>query len=403
MGQITADAVIELSEKYAKFALGYCIHGKPVIIYSDKKPMRGISGGRIVDPEAVRNSLIGFQHAGNGADGLDISVGTVSIVVPSIGLVTYEYERTFGVFSPDNVIGKSDIINIVSSFSKEEMPNHNEIVDIIPFRFILDDQKVFENPPLKQVSGRIVAKARFLTLPSKYHNEYRRVVESAGFRINRTMVSTYCACEMIKSEKTLGLPDSYFFVDYGAGMTMVGLVGHNVNFHSIFFQEGGETMAENVAAKCGINVEIAHRLLDKYGYDTREHSFQRPIYVENENGTNPIKVFQKDLNQAILESVSKLCSLIQSAINSLADKQRNKEFILPFPLVFSGGASQLHGLKEALEKCMGDKEIHFYVPTVAGGRDPGMTNILGCLVAQSEYHGSLQESGRAMTTLSRED
>ena len=404
MEQISARAVIELSDDNAKFILGYCNHGKPVVLYTETLPCAGISNGKIVDAKAVAKTIAQFRESQSAVQGLDIQADTVSIVVPSCGLQVYSNTETIGVADRNDRIANSDIINVVSAASKCSIPNENVLVDAIPEFFAIDRGMKYENPPVNQISKMITVKVKYHTLPEKYYISYKTTVEDAGFRIYRVMVSTYCAAEMIKSEKGLTLPQNYFYVDYGGSMTTVSIVGGDSPFDSRFFNNGGDDLARKLSDSFGISIQNAKVILAEYGYDQRPHKYRRPIVSVEGNGATK-KFYQEDLNAFLANYYRGFDQFLANTISTLVDIQgeSKRAAFESFPIVFSGGASSLHGLKDLLPLSIGKRSVYFYVPTAIGARDPSLVNVLGCLVAQGTYKGSLQENNRGVSTLVRED
>jgi hypothetical protein len=71
------------------------------------------------------------------------------------------------------------------------------------------------------------------------------------------------------------------------------------------------------------------------------------------------------------------------------------------PIVFTGGASKLHGLETFMAKAMPNREQYFVVPRTIGARDPGYSALLGLLLCSGRYVGSLEDNYHGMGSVAR--
>lgn len=394
-------ACLEITSDYAKFAVGYSLGGSPILLYYAKKRIPGlVNGGKIVNRAALSEVLKGFLALEDENLRLKINASNISIVVPPIGFEVYQNHKTTNVIAADSTIDRIDILNVMSLVKKEIIPSGNVIVDIVPDAFMLEDGRAFRNPPLEEKSNSITVQAKLHTLPERILNDYRRVAEEAGFRVKRSCVASYCASQLIASYKDL--PESYIYVDIGARVTTVSLIGKTSPFGSLFFLQGGDDLSESIAKAFGLDFQKAQEIKEKYGYNKREPKFVLPIVKGADGDGNPKDFFQKDLNAVISEFYSKYDVVLTNAISTISGKKASSvSSIDAAPLIVSGGGSLLAGTSDLLAPVYIHRRLILFVPRVLGARDPGATNLLGLIAAEGSYKGTLEDNYHGVSTLSR--
>ena len=388
-------ACFEISSDAIKVLIGYELGGQPIVLYRKKKELPGlIKDGQIADPNGLIRALAELHNLDDEAAHLRISISEICFILPPIGLVVYESDKTTNVVSPTNEIGKIDIANVISLVKKETIPGGNSIVDIIPDEFILDDGSRYANPPLGTKSSSLTIRAKIHALPENLSSTYNRLVNQAGFRIKKASVSTYCVAELLKTERDL--PLSYLLVDMGARLTTVSLIGEGAPYSSVSFYAGGDDLTEMIAATFYCPFDVAERLKVEYGYREKIRAYDPPLLGDAEEGQ---AYHQSELNAVINEFFEQYMVTLNNAFGSLLSRYGGQFNSLPVILI--GGASKLHGIEPFLEKALPGRELHYYTPRAIGARDRGYASLLGLLISSGKYTGSLEDNYRGMGSVSR--
>lgn len=394
-------ACLEISSDYAKFAVGNLLHNQPVLLYYAKKPLKGgLVKGEINNPKLIQDVIKELLQIEDESMGLKINGTSVSIVLPPLGFQIYSCQTVTNVIASTSLIDKIDIANVMSLVKKKQIPFGNVIVDIVPDAFILANGKGYANPPLGEKSDSLAVQAKIHTLPEKLLYDYRTTVEGAGFRVKRACVATYCASQLIQTDKTM--PETYIYVDIGARLTTVSFVGKTSPFGSLFFAQGGDDLTEKIAETLSLSIDDARLLKEKYGYDPRENKYQMPLIKSKDDDGKPTVYYQANLNAVIESFFDTYDSLLANAIQTILSQKMPGDGSEKVPLVFGGGGSLLYGLSSLLVASIGKRPFVLYTPKVIGARDPGAINLLGLICAEGSYRGTLEDNYHGVSTLSRD-
>lgn len=395
-------AVIEITNKVARLVVGHVLDDKPFIIYSTEKPIEGmVARGEIVDPDKLVSVIKTLKLIEDQNLHLKLSVPEVTLVIPPLGLEVFQADKTTNIVSPTSIIESIDISNVLSLVSKEKVPNGSEIVDIVPDVFITEVGTGYEIPPVGQKSNSLTLKAKVLAMPSHIIDSYRQVVESAGIRTRRILVSPYALTALARSDSSF--PPHYLLLDMGAATTTVSLVGYKSLIASNILMLGGNDLALQISDEFEIDPIKSAELMELYGISTRELAFE-PVVV---NGVNrlgePEKFTTKDLNEVITNFLDKnyfkqldvvLTTLLTGCSASVAK----------LPVVITGGFSNLKGFREILTQKFAEHEgVRFLAPTSVGVRDAKFSCSTGALIASSKYRGALSDQRAKVSQIERVD
>lgn len=395
-------AVLEICSSSVKFAVGYSEGRVPHVLYYKKFPLSGfVKDGQIPNPIALGEAIAPNLNIEDEDLKLKVDPTTINFVVPPIGFQVFQNDKTTNVVR--DTIEQLDISNVTLMLKRDEVPNGSYLVDIVPDAFVTDKGKTFGNPPIGERAEYLTLFAKIFTLPEQIYSSYVQAAQSAGLRVLRSSVATQCAAMMVASEG--GYPSTYFYLDLGAHLTTVSLIGNNSPYASLFFPLGGDDLTNKIAQAFEIPLEDAEMLKKKFGYDERTFAYPTPIYKKDIDGVKKT-ISQNQLNTVITEFFTSYNAYIKNAINTLIDNQakaQNMADKTPFaslPLVVSGGTSLLKGLEKLLDDLDGRK-LHKFSPKTLGARDPGATNILGLIVASGEYRGTLEDNYHGISSLTR--
>lgn len=390
-------ACLEISSDAVKVLIGYELGGAPVVLYRTKKELPGlIKEGQITDPNSLIRALADLHTLNDEAARLRISVSEICFILPPIGLMVYESDKTTNVVAPNNEIAKIDIANVVSLVKKESIPGGNSIVDIIPDEFVLDDGSRYANPPLGIKSTSLTIKAKIHALPDNVSATYNRLVSQAGYRVKKASVSTYCIAELFKTYPDL--PTSYILVDMGGRLTTASFIGEGSPYSSASFFSGGDDLTEEIAQAFDCTFATAEKLKCEYGYRDVIRAYDPALPLGDEDEGKD-EFHQRHLNEIIANHFEQYGAVLGNAISSLMARYGGKFDHLP--IVFTGSASLLHGLPKFMEKALPGRPTYYPIPRSIGARDPGYTALLGLLLCSSKYTGSLEDNYHGMSTVTR--
>lgn len=391
---------LEISHKYIKVAFGYVQDGQVFINFVKKAPINHfLENGIIKEKNALVKDLMRMNPIVDQEYQFDELINNVTFVLPPYGLEVYQTKQITSVISPEKVIGELDIRNIYSIIRNKRLPVDNELIDIVPEAFVIDNGNMYAHAPIGKTSSAITAFTKVLTLPKRINQEYSEVVKNANIQINRKVVSTFAASELIASYPDT--PDNFFLVDIGAASTSVSLVGNKQLFATRSFSWGGDNITDHLVSKFNISETEAEKIKVLYGLDKRVIKFDYSVCsVETEEGVT--KHYVGELNSVIEEELDELIRNMTNAIEQLAQAYNVIEYA-NMPIILIGGGSKLKGIVPYILSKETFQNVKTLSPTTIGARDPSLFALLGAIYSDNKYPNASDEEKKQSSPVSREE
>lgn len=391
-------ASLELTSKAIKIVVGYVLDDQVYVLYAMNKPIGPyINNGTIVNFPALIDEVKKVAQISDPNAKLKIKISDVVLCLPPCGLEIFQTKQVTTVVSDESKVGQLDIRNIHALISKERLPSNNEFIDVIPEQFILDQERVFKQPPIGEKSDTVTIKAKVHTLPRHVCSDYTNLVKNAGINVKRTIIAPFGVAELLASYKDM--PSDYFLVDIGAKMTTVSLIGQKQLFASTFFAWGGDNITDKITESFMINHSDAEKYKIMYGYDNRKMNFEPLVCSVTDDEGNTIKYTVGQLSKLVKNELDTLIDKLNFAISELLEGYDSSYRNLPMVLV--GGGSQLKGLKNYLEPKIDSDVVIVAKPKTLGARNPAFFNCLGMLKAANKYQNGFEDSLPKISPINR--
>ena len=392
-------AAIEFGSKKLKLVVGYELDGKVYILYALTKPYGHIvDAGTITDQQKLVASINEIKYFSDPSAKLKVSISEALFALPPFGLEIFHTKQVTTVISEEGKIGNLDIRNIYALIRNGALPLDNQLIDVAPERYVLDQGRSFLRPPLNESSSTLTVFAKVHTLPKRISGEYHSAMGAANLTIKRSVIAPFAACELLATYEDL--PSDYILVDIGSNMTTVSLVGEKELYASRFFEWGGDRITERIVESFNINEADAEKYKITYGIDKREMNFKAPVCTTDDGMGNEIKHYTDELNSIIKGELDIFLKQLGAAIEDLS-KDYDKS-IKALPLILIGGGSRLNGLIDYIEPKVQNERVIAVLPRTLGARNATFTNCLGMIIANSKYPNVYDETHPRVGQLTRE-
>ena len=391
---------LEISHKYIKVAAGFVQDDKVYLDFTKKIPINHlIENGAIKEKDALIKELSRMNPIVDQEYLINLLVNNVSLILPPYGLEVYQTHQMTSVISSEKIINELDIKNIYSIIRNKKLPVDNDLIDIIPEAFSIDNGNMYAQAPIGKTSSAITAYTKVYTVPKRINQEYSDVLKGANIQINRKIVSSFAASELLSTYSDI--PANYFLVDIGSASTSVSLIGNKTLLATRSFPWGGDNITDRIVSTFNINEVEAEKIKIMFGLDKRQLKFKYPVCsFETENGNNDHYV--EELNQIIETELAEFYMKLLIAIEELAKAYSIIDY-QTMPLLLIGGGSKLKGIIPYLVSKNEFNTIEALSPRSIGGRDPSMFALLGAIYINHKYPNTRSGDKQINVNVSREE
>lgn len=391
-------AAIEFGSKKLKVVVGYELDGQCYVVYTLTKAYeKAIESGRIIDPASISNALLECKEFVDSSAKLHIVIDDALLCLPSEGLDVYDTSETTTVITEGGKIGSFDIKNLYGLVKNRGLPTSSEMIDVIPRKFILDENREFDRVPLGEISNYISVFAKIHALPHEIPFDYKQALTSAGVSPKRLVIAPHAAIELISTYDDM--PSDYFLVDIGSNQTIVSMVGARDLYKSLVIEWGGDDITERIADQFHISFEEAEKYKIMYGLDNREMNFKAPVCKSVDDEGIEEAHYQDELLEVIKNELENLVRKLRTSVDQLVAEDTQLKNL---PMLLIGGGSYLYGF----EKYLGPKVESDYVKLVTcktlGARNPTFFNCLGMILVDGKYPNLIEETQQRIGDVSRD-
>lgn len=392
-------AILEISSSCVKIVVGYELNGKPQVIYTLVKPTSQIvDNGKFLDVRLLQDTLRELNHINDPSSRLNLNIKEVVLILPPYGLDVFDIDQVTTIVGEDSRVSNLDIRNIYNLIRKSKTPNSNELIDIIPEQFVLDDETSYRTAPIGKSSNTLTIRAKVHTLPPRIQKNYEGITRESGFDVTRCLIAPFAANEVVNS--TNEYPNGYILVDIGSHTTTISAVGGKQLVASRHISWGGHNITSRIGTAFNISEEEAEKIKITYGLDKKLTKFPVTICITDDGDGNKTKHNVSELNNIIKSELDNFVKQLNLCVGQLFQNY-DPTFVRTLPLVLTGGGSALNGLIGYITTKVQSDVVNLYTPNTIGARHAMFTNCLGAIVANKKYQTVFDESHPKIGTVTR--
>jgi cell division protein FtsA len=335
--------------------------GKIEILGMGKSESFGVARGVVqnIDKtvEAIRAAVIEAE----AKSGVDIKVVNVGIAGQHIKSNQHRGIKTRN--SIEEEISQSDIDSLIDDMFKLVMQPGEEIIDVVPQEYIIDNESGIKNP-IGMSGIRLEANFHIITGQIAAARNIYKCVQKAGLEISGLTLEPLASADAVLSdeEKEAGV----VLVDIGGGTTDVAIFQDGIIRHTAVIPFGGNVITEDIKEGCTIIKNQAELLKIKFG---------SAFAIENqENEIVSIPGLRGRPHKEI--SVKNLSAIIQARMEEIIEhvyyeiKNSGYEKKLIAGIVITGGGAQLKHITQLVEYITGmDSRIGYPNEHLAKGSE----------------------------------
>ncbi|MGA2417871.1 MAG: cell division protein FtsA, partial [Candidatus Staskawiczbacteria bacterium] len=260
-------------------------------------------------------------------------------VTPSDGIIS--------VSRADQRISKEDVDRVLQATRAINIPSNEEVLDVFPREFIIDDQKGIKKP--ENLTGvRLEAKVLLLCVFSPYFINLTQAVLNSKLQINDVVPSPLAAAKAVLTpqQKELGVA----LIDIGAATTSLAVFEEGELIHLAVFPIGSANITNDIAIGLKTEVAIAEAIKKQHGtcmFAKKDKSDQSRKKIEVFDKSSSLNFTKKNLVDIIEPRVSEILDLIQKEL-----KKINRQELLPGGIVLTGGGAKIPKIKELTKEML---------------------------------------------------
>lgn len=351
------------------------------VLASAEIPSFGLRKGAVVSVDETSKNIqmiiAGVEKdCGKKISSVFVNIGGSHLyVTPSDGIIS--------VSRADNRISKEDVERVLQATKAINIPHNEEVLDVFPKEFIIDDQKGIKSP--EGLTGiRLEAKVLLLCYFQPYFINLTQAVLASKLQINDVVPSILAAANAVLTpqQKELGVA----LIDMGAATTSLAVFEEGDLIHLAVFPIGSGNITNDIAIGLKTEVAIAESIKKQHGTcifakSDKDKKDQSRKKIEVFDKSDSISFTKKNLVDIIEPRVSEILDLIQKEL-----KKIGKQELLPGGVVLTGGGVKLPKIKELTKETL---KLSCEIGTPKGliglENDPSLATVAGLVLEGVDF------------------
>jgi len=317
-------------------------------------PSKGVKKGRIIDIEAITESIrVAVEDAELMADteirSAYVSIGGGHIEgMTSRGMVTLKTRE----------VTETDVMRAIDYAKAVHLPADREIIHLLPMDFIIDGQSGIKEP-IGMVGIKLEADVHIVTGMTTSVNSIYKCCEKAGIEVEELVVKPIASAEAVLTpeEKEIGV----IVADIGGGTTGVCIFYDGSLKKISEIDMGSNYITRDIAIGLKTSVSFAEKLKKEYGHaDPSQVRSDEIIEVPDAGYKGLRQESRKKLAEIIEARVEDIFGEIKKVVDTCSHRPFGTEIVL------TGGAALLPGIVDVASRFF-DMPARVGMPKEAGG------------------------------------
>ena len=352
--------------------------GKIDVLGYGKGESTGVQHGLILNITKTINGIntskdLALKRAGKETEDIN---GKVFVGVAGRHIKSFEYKHSIiRNKKAGDVIEEEEINNMIHEIERIQVAPGEEIITVIPQRFIIDDKNE-TTEPVGMLGRTICGYFQIITGNKSEIDKILQCVNATGLHIEDITlepIASSMSC-LTEEEKKHGV----VLIDIGGGTTDIAIYHNGNPVFTKVIPIGGNVITSDIAQICKITDEMAEKLKIRFG----------TCFVDKSDSNNHIDIPQFGHPEPVEITETYLAQIIYARVNEILQKVKveiaNSGYAhkIQTNIVLTGGGSMLKDLRELCEFTLS-------MPTRIGIPDKGFVSTIAKELKHPIYSTSM--------------
>jgi len=314
--------------------------GKIKILGYGKTESIGVKRGVVINIEDTVTSIRTAVAQAEEKSGVDIKYVNVGIAGQHIKSI--QHRGSLIREDADKEITNEEVEKLISDMYKLNMSPGEEIIEVIPQDFIIDDEDGIRHP-VGMLGNKLEANFHIIIGQIAAAKNIYKCIVKAGLEMADLILEPMASAQAVLSEeeKEAGVA----LVDIGGGTTDIAIFQDSIIRHTAVIPFGGDIVTEDVKEGCSIIRRHAEELKVKFGSALAdENSENEVVAIPGLRGRPPKEITLKNLASIIQARMEEIIDHVHYEIKTSGFEKK-----LIAGIVLTGGGSQLRHINQLME------------------------------------------------------
>ena len=295
------------------------------IICNTSYKCSGLKKGKIINEDEIILSLA--KTIKDAEEETNLKINSAYVTIPGKYVTIVQNSITKEVKDKYAGISVRDVQNAIMQVKDIEVPEGQNLIDIVPDKITLENGTIVTDP-VGKLSSNFTISAQVILADRDYVRQLSTIFKKAGLEIDGIVPITLAERNLVLD--TNELHDNIMLLDIGAGNTDIGVFEGSTFLYTNSIPLGGDTITNDIALVLNISEEEADKLKRQYGLALKSFiDNDNDIILNTRKDQNKNKIIKSsELIEIIEARIEEMFSIINKDITSKGLKQKINNVIL---------------------------------------------------------------------------
>ena len=312
-------------------------NGKIVIRGYGKTESTGVKRGMVFNIEETVNAI--RRAVDQASEQSNVDIKTVNVGIAGHHIRSVQHRGVLMRDNPNVEITEAEIEKLRQDVFKLGMTPGEEIIDVIPQEYIVDDEMGIRHPK-GMLGSKLEANFHVIIGQVAAARNIVTCIKQAGLEMEHMILEPIASAEAVlgEDEKEAGVA----LVDIGGGTTDIAIFYDNVIYHTAVIPFGGNVITEDIRQGCSIIKKHAEEIKVKFGSAVAsENRDDEVVSIPGIRGREPKEISFKTLASIIQARLSEIFDIVNNEIQKV-----NSEHKLIAGIVLTGGGAMMKHIQQ---------------------------------------------------------
>lgn len=320
--------------------------GKLEIVGFGSAPSNGVQHGQVLNiDQTVKAICLAVENCKKSNPNLDIHEVYVGIAGHHIKSLQTRGDMVRQ--NPESEIERHEIEQLINNQRKTFIPAGDEIIDVIPQDFYVDNHQNIKDP-VGHNGVKVGANFHIITGDKQAIRNINRAVERSGLKTKEIVLQPLASSSAIIND--MDLEAGVAILDIGGGTSDLAIFSESTLKHTAVIPFGGENITNDIRLGLGVLKHQAEALKKQFGSAiSDEAKASSYITINALKGMPPKQVSMKSLAEIIQARMTEILDFVVYHLKLVGMDNR----MLNGGIILTGGGSQLKNLIQLTEYVTG--------------------------------------------------
>lgn len=318
--------------------------GKLEILGMGKSESLGVMRGVVANIDKTVNSI--KEAVAEASNNSEVEIKEVFVGIAGQHIKSHQHRGMITRANNSDEINRADVDNLIDDMYKLAMPPGEEIIEVIPQDFIVDNETGIKEP-IGMAGNRLEANFHIISGLITAAKNINKCVDRAGLKPVDLILEPLASAEAVLTdeEKEAGV----VLVDIGGGTTDIAIFHDHLIRHTAVIPFGGNVITEDIKEGCNIIRSQAELLKIKFGSALSKQMRDNEIVsIPGLRGREPKEISVKNLAAIIQARMEEIIEHVYYEIKTSGYEKK-----LGGGIVVTGGGAQLKHVTQLIEYITG--------------------------------------------------